>query len=54
VVADLAATNPKNTLLFNFDLGPMPVLMADGHVEQITFSQLRDFVNEDTWRSLPE
>jgi prepilin-type N-terminal cleavage/methylation domain-containing protein/prepilin-type processing-associated H-X9-DG protein len=54
VVADLAATNPGNTVLFNFDLGPMPVLMCDGHVETVAFPQLKEFVQERTWRSLPQ
>lgn len=53
VVADRAATTPENTVLFNFDLGLMPVLMADGHVETVAFSQLKEFVQEKTWRSLP-
>jgi len=53
VVADRAATTPENTVLFNFDLGLMPVLMADGHVETVAFPQLKEFVQEETWRSLP-
>jgi prepilin-type N-terminal cleavage/methylation domain-containing protein/prepilin-type processing-associated H-X9-DG protein len=53
VVADLSATKPENTVLFNFDLGLMPVLMADGHVETISFPQLGEFAQQDTWLSRP-
>lgn len=53
VKADLAATKPENTVLFNFDLGLMPVLMADGHIETISFPQLGEFVQQETWLSRP-
>jgi prepilin-type processing-associated H-X9-DG protein len=53
VARDLAARRPEDTVLFNFDLGLMPVLMADGHVEAIAFQQLNSFVQQDTWQSKP-
>lgn len=53
VKADLAATKPENTVLFNFDLGMLPVLMADGHIETISFPQLGEFVQQETWLSRP-
>jgi prepilin-type N-terminal cleavage/methylation domain-containing protein len=53
VVGDVAATRAENTVLFNFDLGLMPVLMADGHIETIAFPQLKEFVRQETWLSRP-
>lgn len=53
VARDLAALRAQDTVLFNFDLGLMPVLMADGHVEAVAFHQLKDFVQQDTWQSRP-
>lgn len=53
VVGDLGADKAENTVLFNFDLGLMPVLMADGHIETIAFPQLKEFVRQETWLSRP-
>ncbi len=50
VVGDLAESKAEDTVLFNFDLGPMPVLMAGGHLELIAFSELNDFVKPETWQ----
>lgn len=52
VSGDLAVKKPENTVLFNFDLGTMPVLMADGHIKAVAFGELKSFVKEETWRSL--
>ena len=51
VVADLAASRAEDTQLFNFDLGTMPVLMADGHVKTVGFQQLRELVTQEAWEA---
>lgn len=50
VQRDLGVANPEDTVLFNFDLAnQMPVLMADGSIQSITFEELPTITVSEKW-----